>query len=85
VQGDPGDFFYVISEGTADIFVNGNLVLQVRDAPLLTIARVILCAAHYMSAAVGRPLTFSFACMQTRKGMGFGELALLYDAPRAGE
>ena len=46
-QNDPGDFFYIISSGTADIYVNNKLVLQIG------------------------------------KGSGFGELALLYDAPRA--
>ena len=46
-QGDKGDFYYVLSEGTCDITVDGRQVLQ------------------------------------ARKGMGFGELALLYDAPRA--
>jgi cAMP-dependent protein kinase regulator len=46
-QGDPGDYFYVISSGTCDILVNGKKVLE------------------------------------TGKGKGFGELALLYDAPRA--
>lgn len=46
-QGDPGDFYYILTEGTAEILVNGKKVLQ----------------------AV--------------KGMGFGELALLYDSPRA--
>jgi cAMP-dependent protein kinase regulator len=46
-QGDMGDFFYILAEGTCDIFKNGVLVLQ---------------------------------CVP---GMGFGELALLYDSPRA--
>lgn len=46
-QGDPGDYYYVLSEGTVDISVNGKLVFS------------------------------------ARKGMGFGELALMYDAPRA--
>lgn len=46
-QGDMGDFYHVLSEGTCDIFKDGELVLQ--------------CS----------------------KGMGFGELALMYDAPRA--
>lgn len=42
-----GDFYYVLSDGTCDIFKDGTLVLQ------------------------------------CNKGMGFGELALMYDAPRA--
>lgn len=46
-QGDPGDFFYVVSSGKADIFVNGTKVYE------------------------------------TGAGKSFGELALLYDAPRA--
>lgn len=46
-QNDLGDYYYIISSGTADIFVNNKLVLQIG------------------------------------KGSGFGELALLYDAPRA--
>lgn len=46
-QGSIGDYFYVLEEGSCDIFKDGVLVLQ---------------------------------CSQ---GMGFGELALMYDAPRA--
>jgi len=46
-QGDPGDFFYIISDGEADITVNGNVV------------------------------------MKAVKGIAFGELALLHNAPRA--
>lgn len=46
-QGDPGDFYYVVSDGSCDILVNGKKVFQ------------------------------------TGKGKSFGELALLYDAPRA--
>lgn len=42
-----GDYYYVLSSGVCDIFVNGKKVLEVH------------------------------------KGRGFGELALLYDAPRA--
>jgi hypothetical protein len=29
-QGDPGDFYYILTEGTAEILVNGKKVLQVR-------------------------------------------------------
>lgn len=46
-QGDMGDFYYVLTEGTCEILVNGKKVFE------------------------------------AAKGMGFGELALLYDAPRA--
>ncbi len=28
-QGDPGDFYYILTDGTAEILVNGNKVLQV--------------------------------------------------------
>lgn len=27
-QGDPGDFYYVVSSGTCDILVNGRKVLE---------------------------------------------------------
>lgn len=47
-QGDTGDFYYMVSAGTADISVNGKGVV-----------------------------------LSIRTGSGFGELALLYDAPRA--
>mmetsp|Transcript_10977 Transcript_10977/g.20317 ORF Transcript_10977/g.20317 Transcript_10977/m.20317 type:complete len:350 (-) Transcript_10977:168-1217(-) len=46
-QGDAGDFFYVLDEGSADVHVNGNKV------------------HHYTS------------------GSSFGELALMYNCPRA--
>jgi hypothetical protein len=37
-QGDPGDFYYILTDGTCEILVNGNKVLQVSGAmgpPLL--------------------------------------------------
>ncbi|RIA90811.1 cyclic nucleotide-binding-like protein [Glomus cerebriforme] len=46
-QGDEGDYFYVIEHGLFEIFVNGQLVLEVGD------------------------------------GGSFGELALMYNTPRA--
>lgn len=46
-QGDPGDFYYCIAEGSADVLVADKVVLSVGP------------------------------------GKGFGELALLYDSPRA--
>ncbi|KAH7326284.1 camp-dependent protein kinase regulatory subunit [Stachybotrys elegans] len=59
VQGDAGDFFYVVEKGSFDVFVNSSGALQ--PGP------------DGMGTQVGN----------IQAGGSFGELALMYNAPRA--
>jgi cAMP-dependent protein kinase regulator len=65
-QGEDGDYFYIVDEGHADIFVNGLGCLTPEDAEGPSTSeeyggRVQICES----------------------GSSFGELALMYNAPRA--
>lgn len=73
-QGEPGDNFYVLADGTAECFVQKGTdeqpvlvkTYQVQD---------VLCMA-----TTNGPLLNSFA---VQVGESFGELALMYNSPRA--
>ena len=70
-QGDNGDFFYVVDAGSCEIFVDG--VGKVRSSPSLVLQQ------HHQPNTV----SLSPQVLDVGPGGSFGELALMYNAPRA--
>ncbi len=75
-QGDVGDFFYVVDRGHCDIFVSGVGKVRRRFRSVARRPFLMLTDAVFF-ARVGTQV------MEVSKGGSFGELALMYDAPRA--
>ncbi len=71
-QGDDGDRFFVMAAGTADIFVDGRLVSTVRANE-----------NENEDDEDKQDSAKEKAVRKKKDGNFFGELALLYDAPRA--
>jgi cAMP-dependent protein kinase regulator len=69
-QGDLGDFFYVLDSGHCDIFVEG-------------VGRVSTRTLSQFFSSLLALFVRSLQVMDVGPGGSFGELALMYNAPRA--